>query len=94
MMAIELCEGEKVFKTIRFHGIPIAIDRPTGFVQKGESSDGKKWERTYKNDYGFIEGTRGGIRKSSTYSSVLTLSREMSTGLLKSRMMARLMSLS
>jgi hypothetical protein len=58
-----LSEGDKVFKTVRFHGIPIAVDRPTGFVQKGKSKDGKSWERTYKNDYGFIEGTRGGDKE-------------------------------
>lgn len=41
-------------------GIPILIDRPAGFVQRGTDEDGKAWERRYSVDYGFIEGTAGG----------------------------------
>lgn len=49
----------KIKKT-NFQQIDIHIDRPKGFVQKGKSPDGAKWERVYKLDYGFIPGTKGG----------------------------------
>ncbi len=41
-------------------GVPLLIDRPKGFIQRGTGSDGTSWERQYKVDYGFIEGTEGG----------------------------------
>jgi hypothetical protein len=50
-------DGKKF--TRDFHGIPVHIDRPKGFVMKGES-DGKPWSRRYQHDYGFIPKTKGG----------------------------------
>jgi hypothetical protein len=47
--------ADKIYKRITFQGIRVHIDRPTGFVQKGDG-----WTRTYKNDYGFIPRTEGG----------------------------------
>lgn len=41
-------------------GIPLLIDRPKGFIQRGTAPDGTTFERQYKVDYGFIEGTAGG----------------------------------
>jgi hypothetical protein len=43
-----------------FNGIPLTIDRPTGFVQSGKDPEGTPWERTYTCDYGFIKKTDGG----------------------------------
>lgn len=43
-----------------FQGIPLVIDRPKGFVQKGTDASGVEWERTYQTDYGFIPRSRGG----------------------------------
>jgi len=43
-----------------FQGIPLVIDRPKGFVQKGVDASGTPWERTYQTDYGFIPRSRGG----------------------------------
>lgn len=47
------------FKT-EFQGIPVNIDRPKGFIQKGKGSDGNDWARRYKYDYGYIPKTLGG----------------------------------
>lgn len=43
-----------------FQGIPVVVDRPKGFVQRGKAKDGTEWERVYKTDYGFIPSTLGG----------------------------------
>jgi hypothetical protein len=42
-----------------FQGIPVHVDRPRGFVMKGET-DGKPWSRRYQYDYGYIPRTKGG----------------------------------
>lgn len=49
-----------VAKTVDFQGIKILIDRPEGFIQKGQAPDGSEWERVYTTDYGYIAGTLGG----------------------------------
>jgi hypothetical protein len=41
-------------------GIPVTVDRPRGFIQRGVAPDGTPWERTYAVDYGYIAGTLGG----------------------------------
>lgn len=46
--------------TLVYGGIPIRIDRPVGYVQRGVASDGTAWERTYDVPYGEIAGTNGG----------------------------------
>jgi hypothetical protein len=44
-----------------FQGIPVYVDRPKGFVQRGRNeATGEDWEREYKCDYGYIPGTLGG----------------------------------
>jgi hypothetical protein len=43
-----------------FAGIPVAIDRPKGFVQEGKTTDGVAWRRVYHVDYGHIPDTLGG----------------------------------
>lgn len=45
---------------VQWAGIPIVIDRPKGYVQRGTAPDGSLWERTYLCDYGYIPGTSGG----------------------------------
>ncbi len=45
---------------IEFQGIPVVLDRPKGFIQKGEDDQGTPWVRLYKNDYGFLVHTQGG----------------------------------
>lgn len=47
-------------KRIDFQGVPVQIDRPAGTVQQGTADDGTAWTRTYKLDYGYIEGLGGG----------------------------------
>jgi len=49
-----------VFRKTNFQGIPIHLDRPKGFIQKGKDEHGKEWSRKYLYDYGFIPGTHGG----------------------------------
>lgn len=43
-----------------FQGITVVVDRPAGFVQRGQAPDGTAWERTYTHDYGYLPGTQGG----------------------------------
>ena len=43
-----------------FRGIPVWINRPTGFVQTVAKPDGSSWSRTYTADYGEIPGAAGG----------------------------------
>ena len=47
-------------KKVVFQGLTVHIDRPRGFVMRGKDKAGKKWERTYTTDYGFIPGASGG----------------------------------
>ncbi len=47
-------------KLVKFQDIPVRIDRPKGFVQRGKDASGKPWERTYGYDYGYIPKTEGG----------------------------------
>lgn len=51
---------DAVVKTVTFQGIPIKVDRPAGYVQKGTDEGGNEWQRTYQTDYGFIPRTTGG----------------------------------
>ncbi len=47
-------------KVADYQGIPIVIDRPAGYIQRGVDAGGEAWERVYHVDYGYIEGTQGG----------------------------------
>lgn len=54
------CSADSVKKRIEFQGIKICIDRPKGFIMKGEDEKGRPWTRVYRYDYGFIPRTLGG----------------------------------
>lgn len=43
-----------------YGGIPVHIERPAGFVQKGVAPDGEEWARVYHVDYGYVPNTKGG----------------------------------
>lgn len=45
---------------VTYARIPLIIDRPKGYVQRGQAPDGTLWERVYQYDYGYIERTCGG----------------------------------
>lgn len=51
---------DSVKKTITYGGLTIKVDRPAGFVMRGQGRNGASWTRTYKYDYGFIPKTDGG----------------------------------
>lgn len=40
-------------------GYNVSIENPKGSVRRGKSEDGKEWETTMQNDYGYIRGTQG-----------------------------------
>lgn len=60
ILPVQAAEKRAALRQIDFHGIPVKIDRPKGYVQKGKDKDGKPWERVYKVDYGYIPKTQGG----------------------------------
>ena len=43
----------------RVDGHNISIENPKGSVRRGTGADGKQWESTMQNDYGYIRGTEG-----------------------------------
>lgn len=43
----------------RVDGYNISIENPKGSVRRGTGADGKPWETTMQNDYGYIRGTEG-----------------------------------
>lgn len=43
----------------RVDGYNISIENPKGSVRRGTDADGKPWETTMQNDYGYIRGTEG-----------------------------------
>ena len=47
-------------KVVEFQGINIKLDRPKGFIMRGEDDKGVPWTRKYKVNYGFIPKTEGG----------------------------------
>lgn len=42
----------------RVDGHNISIENPKGSVRRGTDADGKSWETTMQNDYGYIRGTK------------------------------------
>lgn len=40
-------------------GYDITIEQPKGSVRRGTDADGKQWEQTMNNTYGYIRGTEG-----------------------------------
>ena len=51
---------DTVKKKVVFQGMDVHLDRPRGFIMRGEDDKGTPWERRYKVDYGFIPNTKGG----------------------------------
>lgn len=43
----------------RIDGYDISIENVKGSVRRGTGADGKPWETTMRNDYGYIRGTEG-----------------------------------
>lgn len=50
----------RAVKRRSYQGIELRIDRPQGFVQNGKDAAGNSWQRTFRVDYGYIPGTKGG----------------------------------
>lgn len=44
---------------VRIDGYDITIEQPKGSVRRGTDAEGKKWEQTMNNTYGYIRGTEG-----------------------------------
>lgn len=44
---------------VRIDGYDITIEQPKGSVRRGTDADGKQWEQTMNNTYGYIRGTEG-----------------------------------
>ncbi len=40
-------------------GYNVSIENPKGSVRRGKGEDGKEWQTTMQNDYGYIRGTEG-----------------------------------
>lgn len=59
-MEKEAAEPEfKLQGSLKFQGLPIAIENAAGSVRKGVDSDGKKWRTVFKYPYGYIKNTEG-----------------------------------
>ena len=43
----------------RVDGHNVSIENPKGSVRRGKGEDGKEWQTTMQNDYGYIRGTEG-----------------------------------
>ena len=44
---------------VRIDGYDITIEQPKGSVRRGTDANGKQWEQTMNNTYGYIRGTEG-----------------------------------
>lgn len=44
---------------VKIDGHDVTIENPKGSVRRGTDSDGKSWETTMRNTYGYIRGTKG-----------------------------------
>ena len=44
---------------IKVTGLDISIENPKGSVRRGTDANGKEWESTMHNTYGYIRGTKG-----------------------------------
>lgn len=45
--------------TVQLHGLTIAIENPKGSTRSGVDPDGKAWETTMNQHYGYIKSTKG-----------------------------------
>lgn len=55
----QLDAGNYAKKRIRFQGIEIAVETPSGTVRRGRDADGHEWEKRIHADYGYFVGTLG-----------------------------------
>ncbi|MBQ5680359.1 MAG: hypothetical protein IIV20_02650 [Bacteroidaceae bacterium] len=44
---------------VKIDGYDVSIEQPKGSVRSGVDANGKKWEQTMNNTYGYIRGTEG-----------------------------------
>lgn len=44
---------------VKIDGFDVTIENPRGSVRSGKDADGKEWEQTMHNTYGYIRGTEG-----------------------------------
>jgi len=44
---------------VNFQGLGISIENPQGSIRSGTDKEGKRWESTLQNHYGYILGTKG-----------------------------------
>lgn len=44
---------------VKIDGYDVTIENPKGSVRRGTDADGKQWEQTMNNTYGYIRGTEG-----------------------------------
>lgn len=44
---------------VKIDGYDVTIEQPKGSVRRGTDADGKQWEQTMNNTYGYIRGTEG-----------------------------------
>ena len=44
---------------VKVDGFDVTIENPKGSVRSGKDADGKQWEQTMHNTYGYIRGTEG-----------------------------------
>ena len=44
---------------IKVTGLDISIENPKGSIRRGTDANGKEWESTMHNTYGYIRGTKG-----------------------------------
>lgn len=51
--------GNYKMKHIRYNGMDISIENPSGSVRKGTGGDGKEWRSKMYHHYGYIRGTKG-----------------------------------
>lgn len=57
--ADEKAAGNNKMEHRRVDGYNISIENAKGSVRRGTGADGKPWETTMQNDYGYIRGTEG-----------------------------------
>ncbi|MCQ2310196.1 MAG: hypothetical protein MJZ64_00375 [Paludibacteraceae bacterium] len=44
---------------VKLFGFDVTVENPVGSVRRGTDPDGKEWEQTMNNTYGYIRGTEG-----------------------------------
>ena len=44
---------------VKIDGFDVTIENPKGSMRRGTDADGKQWEQTMNNTYGYIRGTEG-----------------------------------